>query len=819
MARIRSLSGQHRAPLTTAWQMAIGGGDDCPPGDLEWFDATVPGTAAQALTAAGKASAELLATLQQKHIWYRRPITGLTGRMHFAGLAPSADIYVDSNLVHQNKSMFDPAEIDLPPLGGETLYLHFKPVAETASPAPRRQKWRPHLIANPAMRNIRATLLGHMPGWCPEVQPVGPFAPVEWISDAPNRIRHASVFAEIDGSTGYVEIECLIDNAPDVVVAQCWNAHAELQRDDDGMWRGLVEVASPPLWWPHTHGEPHLLPVSLHGDDFECSLGPVGFRDVQLDTGADGDACIIRINGERIFCRGVNWTDDALTTTLPAGFPFDPDINPFDRNVRQLRAMSANMIRIPGVTTRMPPEFFDACDLHGIMVWMDEPFANFDYDFDCLQREFDIEGSLTRYLEDIETSPSLVVVCGGSEMAQQGAMLSLPESVWKSAWYTERLPEIVTAVRPDVITVPNSPWGGELPFQVDKGVSHYYGVGAYMRPLEDARRANVRFASECLAFANLPQPERLKLITTAHPASPEWKAHVVRDLKADWDFEDVRDHYLGLLYGVDPARLKQDDPARYLALSTAVPGEVMEATFAEWRRVGSVTRGGLVWLWQDLKQGFGWGVRDWQGVAKPAYYALQRAFAPLHLGLTDEGVNGLHLHLTHEGRQHDIGTEFKLSLTCYGDDGSVVMDGARDIALPPRTQMKLSSAEMFGIFFDVNYAYRFGPPAHVAVVARLEDTTSGHTVDAFHFPQGRAAAMADPGLSVTCEKDQYGNWWLAMTARCLAQSVHVVLENGTAANDWFHLPPGTTRIRTSCHKQPPRGYVTALNAPQTVHFG
>ncbi|MDJ0930980.1 hypothetical protein [Breoghania sp.] len=76
-----------------------------------------------------------------------------------------------------------------------------------------------------------------------------------------------------------------------------------------------------------------------------------------------------------------------------------------------------------------------------------------------------------------------------------------------------------------------------------------------------------------------------------------------RDRRVGWDFEDVRDHYLKLLHGEDPAALPYGDPARYLDLSRIVTGEVMEATFAEWHRVASSCAGALVWTFQDLLPG------------------------------------------------------------------------------------------------------------------------------------------------------------------------------------------------------------------------
>src|SRR6202035_2030939 len=115
-----------------------------------------------------------------------------------------------------------------------------------------------------------------------------------------------------------------------------------------------------------------------------------------------------------------------------------------------------------------------------------------------------------------------------------------------------------------------------------------------------ARRSEVRFASECLAFANIPEDETLALLSPGLALRchhSRWKERVARDLGAGWDFDDVRDHYLKLLFKVDPLELRYADHERYLTLSRVVTGEVMATTIAEWRRKRSTCRGALIWFW------------------------------------------------------------------------------------------------------------------------------------------------------------------------------------------------------------------------------
>ena len=206
----------------------------------------------------------------------------------------------------------------------------------------------------------------------------------------------------------------------------------------------------------------------------------------------------------------------------------------------------------------------------------------------------------------------------------------------------------------DAIYVPSAPCGGDLPFRPDRGIANYYGVGCYRRPLDDVRRAGVRFAAECLAFSNVPcedgrsrkcLPQAQRELAGDHPAMEG--GHPARD-GADWDFEDVRDHYLGLLFGLDAADLRRVDRERYLELSRALTGEVMAEVFGEWRRAASPCGGGLVLWLRDLLPGAGWGLIDHRGVPKLAYHHLKRALAPVAVWTVDEGLGGVVAHVAND---------------------------------------------------------------------------------------------------------------------------------------------------------------------------
>ncbi len=354
--------------------------------------------------------------------------------------------------------------------------------------------------------------------------------------------------------------------------------------------------------------------------------------------------------------------------------------------------------------------------------------------------------------------------------------------------------------------------GRRIAFVTDEGVTHYFGVGAYRRPIEDARRADVRFASECFAFAAVPSAPSLARQGLAPSEAEAWAAGVPRDAGADWDFEDVRDHYVATLFGVDPVALRRDAPERWLALGRAAPAILMEAVFAEWRRAGSRCRGGLVWLLADMKTGAGWGLIDRLGEPKATWHALRRAFRPLHLGLTDEGLNGLGVHLVNETRTD---RRVRLTLASYGDGPHSLARAERDVTLPAGAAVSLTSHELLGRFFDIAHAYRFGPRAHQATLARLYDPQTGALLaEASHVLAGCAVAATDIGLTARPANADVPA--LAIATERFAH--HVTVEDPVfrAADEGFCLAPGETRIvpliRRDRTSGPAAGRVTALNS-------
>lgn len=799
MARVLAITGHRATPLERGWELARA---DAPCDDpaqlppLSWSPALVPGTAASSLRASGQWTVDEPRDFDADDWWWRcrfehaAPAPGTRLLLRLGGLATLADVWLNGTRILRSENMFEAHALDVTAAvqGTNELLVRCRALAPVLRERRPRPRWRSPLISSQQLRWVRTTLLGRMPGGAPPVAPVGPWRAIALEEERGLSVERCEARASLEGDDGVVRVHVrvraldaaptdgtLIVRAPDRTELTFPLAAAE------GGFGGEARVPRAERWWPHTHGPQPLYALRIvlgtAGGAIELDLGRTGFRTVSLDTPA-GDFAV-RWNGARIFCRGAVWSPpDIVALDAPAEV--------LRERLGRVRDAGMNMLRVGGTMTYESDAFHAICDELGILVWQDFMFASLDYPEGDPAFCAAAGREASAVVSGLQLSPGLALFCGNSEVAMQAAMMGRPPAERSGPLFDGLIPAACAAARPDVPYLPSTPWGGALPLHVGEGTSSYYGVGAYLRPLEDARRSGVRFAAECLAFANLPEPSFLAGARLAPALVHRWKERVPHHPSAPWDFEDVRDHYLSRLFRVDVPALRRDDFDRYLALSGVVSGEAMAASFAEWRREGSSCSGALVWLLQDRWPGSGWGVLDSSGGPKPAWWYLRRALQPVAILLTDEGLDGLRVHAVNDSPL-PLAATVRLS---YFLGTRLVESGEERVELPARGVLSRAGAALIGgRFFDGTHAYRFGPaPADVSV-ATLE--IGGQTISrAFHFPGGLPSARhEDVGLTATAEADGAG-WIVSVRAERFAQSVQVDAPGWLPDDSYFHLPPG-----------------------------
>ncbi len=764
---------------------------------------------------------------------FERPTQPHLSELIFEGLAGLCDVQLNGQSILATKNTFRSYRANVTDLlrDRNELVLSFEPMAQILGKRHPRPRWKTRLVDDQNLRWVRTTLLGRMPGWAGGGGPVGPYRSVYLTDPAQSSLDQLSVVAKVSNEDGLLHLQgslCGIQPTTAKLLVtdpegkDLGTTDIDIRRpSSDGTFsidcvRNLGKVS---LWWPHTHGTPNLYSYELLLEDQSGTYskqGKVGFRSVSFDPSSARE---FKLNDIPIFCRGSNWTPlDARALAAPR--------SEYRRVLERVRSGGMNMLRVAGTMLYECSDFYELCDELGIMVWQDFMFANMDYPCDDDDFADEVLAEVEGFLKREGARASVAVLCGGSEVAQQAAMMGVSEEHWLSPLFREKLPSICRSLCPATPYAPGSPWGTPLPFQLDSGIAHYFGVGAYLKPLEDVQLTRPAFSTECLAFSNIPTDESLLSAFSASeavPHHPRYRAGVPRDNAAGWDFTDVTDHYLEQLFEVRAANLRYHDPATYMELSRLVPGEVMENVYTYLRSATAESSGALTWFLKDLNPGAGWGALDYRGEPKPVYYYLRRVFLPVTIGWINRGLNGLELCLFNDTATSVSG---KLQVSCFRDPASEVAQIAEDVSIPPRSTIKRHLEAMVGRFIDPTFSYRFGPPnVRVAHAEFLPDDPGQHKATASAHPVGLAGlATRDVGLEAIATRNEHGFLGYTLTLGCkeYCHAIQVSVPGYSVSDNYVHLIPGSKKtLQLTPQTDPARrmsGFVKAANCPKTARI-
>lgn len=792
---------------------------------LPWQSACVPGTVAQVLLK----DTEQQLDLDADDWWYRChfsyvPAEKKSPVLQFAGLATIAQVWLNGELILQSRNMFMPHQIDvaryLEP--ANELVICFRALAQELGQKRPRPRWKTNLVNQQQLRWVRTTLLGHIPGWCPPITPVGPWRCIRLIHKADVELTESRIQQLVSDSgrfTARFEVRLAagqrISRATLFVEDQSVPLQI-LQQGDMTTLNGEGIIDASQLWWPHTHGTPQLLSCRLEltvdEQQYIWPLGERGFRRQRLLS--DPSQLALQVNDEIIFCRGACWTVADI-------YGLDGSRESLRRSLTLARDAGINMLRIGGTMIYESDNFYQLCDELGILVWQDFMFANMDYPIDDPDFLQQITAEVQVQLQRLARFTCISIYCGSSEVQQQAAMMGAPRDCWSNHFFDSDLPELCGRYHAGAIYFPSTPCGGALPFTINEGLTHYYGVGAYKRPLTDAALAPVKFTPEALGFSHVPEPATVDKIfkggafAAHHPA---WKARVPRDASAGWDFEDIRDHYLAALFQQDPVTLRSHDPQRYLELSRVVTGEIIQRVFAVWRSAAHPCQGALLWFYKDLLPGAGWGMLDSDNQPKAVYYAFKRAAKPVGAYCVDRGLDGLYISVINETADE---LPVTLELSGYKSGYIETVKASRELVLASRSTTTVCADEMLGYFADLTYSYRFGPQQHDVIRVQLRTDGEQWLHEDFYFPGGYAVQTQKvEGITVEVITREDGEPALTIFTPHFLQSVRLELKSYEAEDNYFHMAPNSQRVirlrPLAGASSAVKGYLEALNLPEPI---
>ncbi len=630
--------------------------------------------------------------------WYRKEVdlpNEVTKRevleLVFGGLDTYATIWVNDVKVGEANNMFTSWRFNIKGIakeGKNLIAIRFKPVCKVASELEQKHKHKyaclsaENFSARPYVRKAQYSFGWD---WGPTLPTAGIWreakivaydvARLGYISASPTAVSvdaaELKLSAEVDAAN---EADLRVEFAL-VGFGQIFQEKVEIKASGGRSFAELTfKIAKPHLWWPRGYGEPnlYLLEVKIFSGTqlLDEASAKVGVRSIHLieEPDEEGASFIFNINGQNVFCKGANW--------IPAD-SFLPKVNfeLYDKLLTYASEANFNMLRVWGGGVYEADEFYDLCDLLGIMVWQDFMYVCAGYpEEEWFLREAEREAM--EAILRLRRHPSIVVWCGNNENQWLHNVLwktrDRVERLYGSEIYESLLSRICRSLDPTRPYRPSSPYGGADSSGRHEGDRHNWEVWSQGVDYPAYLKDTGRFISE-FGWQAPPTMDLLKAYLAQEDLTPTSNAFRAHE-KQTAGLELMR-ALLAIHYPVSK------DLGLFVLYSQLNQGDALKTAITHWRSRMFRTSGCLIWQLNDCWPVISWSLIDYGVNPKAAYFYVKRACQAVIVPLILRGGN-IEVYCVNETAEALDG---ELSLEAATFQGEVVHKQTVKTAVPAYT--------------------------------------------------------------------------------------------------------------------------------------
>jgi beta-mannosidase len=625
-------------------------GDPGAPVAVEGVPASVPGEVVSDLLAAGLVADPYVDDNERELAWIgRADWVYRTSFEHdaadwdgidlvFDGLDTVARVSLNGTVIGETANMHRRYRFDARSAireGANELEVAFTSPYAYAEAQRERLGDRPNAYPEPG-NFIRKAACNFGWDWGPNLAGVGIWRPVRLECWQTARVDEVVPRVTVEDGRGTVDFSVRLQQAADHDVDLICEVggHAATVRLAAGVATAnvLVEVPDPELWHPHDRGGQPLYSaaVTVRRDDTDLDswTGRIGFRTVELDTEPDGDGrpYTLKINGEPLWVKGVNWIpDEALFSRI--------DPARIERRLRQAVAAGINYIRVWGGGVYESEDFYRLCDELGLLVGQDFLFACAAYPE---EEPFwsEVEAEARDNLARLAPHPSLVTWTGNNETIwgwhDWNWQDDLGERTWGAGYYHELLPKLVAEVDGTRPYWPGSPYSGARELHPnDQAHSSVHIWDVWNR--EDYTRYRdwkPRFVAE-FGYQAPPTWATVRRMVTDDPLRAD-APHMLWHQKAE-------DGQAKLQRGLDAHLPPVRDFDDWLYFTQVNQARAIRLGIEHFRALQPYCTGAIVWQLNDCWPVTSWAAIDGEERLKPLWYALKDAYAERMVTFRPEG--------------------------------------------------------------------------------------------------------------------------------------------------------------------------------------